>query len=114
MAKDSGMIYKSFVDAVRKLDAETQMEAMFAYCDYLFDGIEYEGDNPVVDALLTVMKPSMDKANNRYDAAVENGKKGGAPKGNSNAKKQPEFNQNSTRKQPEFKQKQPYCSCRCS
>lgn len=93
MGKDSGMIYKSFVSAVRKLDADTQMEAMFAYCDYLFDGIEYEGDNPVVDALLTVMKPSIEKAQNRYEAACENGKKGGRPK----TRTKPEQNQNKTR-----------------
>ena len=97
MGKDSGVIYKSFVDAARKLDDQTRLEAMDAYFDYLFEDTEYEGGNPVVDALMTIMKPSIDKAGNRYEAACENGKKGGAPKGNSNAKKQPENNQKTTR-----------------
>ena len=90
MGKDSGVIYKSFVDAVRELDADIQLDAYNAYYAYLFDGEEYTGSNPVIKALLIMAKPYIDKANNRYDAAVENGKKGGAPKGNSKAKKQPE------------------------
>ena len=105
MGKDSGVIYKSFVDAVRELDSDIQLDAYNAYYAYMFDGEEYTGSNPVIKALLIMAKPYIDKANNRYEAAVENGKKGGAPKGNSNAKKQPENNQKTTRKQPENNQK---------
>ena len=107
MGKDSGVIYKSFVDAVQVLDAETQLEAYNAYYAYLFDGKDYCGDNTMVKAIMCMAKPYIDKAQNRYDAACENGKKGGAPKGNSNAKKQPENNQKTTRKNNWVVLKQP-------
>ena len=97
MGKDSGVIYKSFVDAVRVLDPETQLEAYNAYYAYLFDGEDYTGDNAMVKALMLMAKPSIDKAQNRYDAAVENGRKGGRPP-------KPEKNQNETRTKPEQNQ----------
>lgn len=45
------------------------------------------------ETLFALMKPSLDSAAKRYNASVANGKKGGAPSGNSNAKKQPKNNQ---------------------
>lgn len=50
---------------------------------------------PNLQAFFELIKPIIDSSQNRYRAAVENGKKGGAPKGNQNAlhKKQPENNQ---------------------
>lgn len=108
MAKDSAVMYRSFFDAVKLLDPEARLQAYEAYFDYAFDGVKYSGIEPVISALLTIIKPSLDKARTRYETAVENGKKGGAPLGNQNAKnnqkttrKQPENNQKTTKKQPE-------------
>lgn len=99
MGKDSGLIYRSFVEATRLLDPETRLEALDAYCNYLFDGAEYEGGNAMVKALLLMAIPALDKAQSRYEAACENGKKGGRPR-----KEKPEKNQTETREKPEENQ----------
>jgi hypothetical protein len=49
------------------------------------------------------IKATIDNSMKRYNTSIENGKKGGAPKGNNNAKKQPE----TTQEQPETTQEQP-------
>ena len=70
---------------------------------------------PIVNSLFILMKPNIDSSNNRYSASVENGKKGGAPKGNQNAKKkQPKNNQSI---QPQNKQDLDFdldCNAICS
>lgn len=50
-----------------------------------------------IDALFIPMQQEIDKAKARYFARVENGKKGGAPKGNRNAAKSTENNLNQPR-----------------
>lgn len=99
MGKDSGLIYRSFVEATRLLDPETRLEAIDAYCNYLFEGEEYTGGNAIVKALLLMAIPTLDKAQSRYEAACENGKKGGRPR-----KEKPEENQTETREKPENNQ----------
>jgi len=97
MAKESAVMYRSFLEATRELDPEKRLQAIDAYFDYVMDGKEYEGSDPVIKALLIVIKPALDKASNRYDAACENGKKGGRPK----TRTKPEQNQNETSSKPE-------------
>ena len=46
------------------------------------------------------LKPTIDSSIKKYIQSVENGKKGGAPKGNNNASKQPKNNQKLTKEQP--------------
>lgn len=70
-------------------------------CEYSLNGIEPNELSPMANSLFILMKPNIDSSNRRYKASVENGKKGGAPKGNQNAKKQPKNNQT---KQPKNKQ----------
>ncbi|WP_369944083.1 DUF6291 domain-containing protein [Listeria ivanovii subsp. ivanovii] len=70
-------------------------------CEYSLNGIEPNELPPMANSLFILMKPNIDSSNRRYKASVENGKKGGAPKGNQNAKKQPKNNQT---KQPKNKQ----------
>ncbi len=48
---------------------------------------------PVLRSMFALIKPNIDASQNRHRAAKENGKLGGAPKGNQNARKQPENNQ---------------------
>lgn len=79
--RDSFVFYKSFYDAIISIpDVETQMEIFKVLCEYSFTGNIPEINNGNVRALFIVMKPVVDKANNRYKANVENGKKGGRPK----------------------------------
>ena len=78
------VFYKSFYDAVKQLqNAEDKCIIYQAICDYSFYDIEptLEGITAII---LTLIKPQIDaNIKKRND-----GKKGGAPKGNSNAKKQ--------------------------
>jgi hypothetical protein len=79
------IFYRSFYEAIKKLeDIEDRCVIYQAICEYSFYGTE-----PILDGLKsiiwTLIKPQIDaNIKKRIDA-----KKGGAPKGNSNAKKQP-------------------------
>jgi len=92
--RDSFIFYKSFYEAIKELTTEQQATVVLAIMQYQFDETEpvLEG---VPKAIFTLIKPQLDANNTRY----ENGCKGGAPKGNSNAKKQPKNKQETTEKQ---------------
>ena len=84
------LIYKSFIDVSENLsdrDYRRFWDAIHKYGIYGSDIPKFE--DPVLDALMTLITPII-KANIKN---YENGMKGGAPKGNSNAKK-------TTQKQP--------------
>ena len=89
MKRDSFIFYRSFYQALLPLSKRTQMEALLALLRYALDGEESEHLSPVVQSVFTLIKPQLDANNQRF----ENGRKGGAPKGNRNAlKKQPNQN----------------------
>ena len=101
------VFYKSFYEAVKQLqNAEDKCIIYQAICDYSFYDIEptLEGITAII---WTLIKPQIDaNIKKRND-----GKKGGAPKGNSNAKKQPkttivdlENNHRLNEKQPKEKE----------
>lgn len=89
--KESFVFYKSFYESIKEVDDNIQLELFKAICEYSLNNEEIEL-TPISRALFTLMKPIIDSATKRYVASVENGKKGGAPKGNQNAKKQPKNN----------------------
>lgn len=89
MERDSFVFYKSFYDALCELDEKDQIILLHAICSYAINGEEPHIKGPLKAVFITI-KPQIDKNNQRY----ENGKKGGAPKGNQNAKKTTENNQN--------------------
>jgi hypothetical protein len=89
--RESFVFYSSFYEAIKELPEATQLELYNALCEYSFNDNLPEL-SPVAKAIFTVMKPNIDRATARYLASVENGRKGGAPKGNSNARKQPKNN----------------------
>lgn len=89
--KESFVFYKSFYESIKEVDDNIQLELFKAICEYSLNDEEIELA-PISRALFTLMKPIIDSAKKRYVASVENGKKGGAPKGNQNAKKQPKNN----------------------
>ena len=86
----------SYKDSIRPLDDESRLLMYDALVDYAVDGIE--PNLPLLlNSLFLSFKPIIDNGIKKYDAAVKNGKKGGAPKGNKNAKKN---NQKTTSEQP--------------
>lgn len=59
-----------------------QLEVYKALAEYGLTGEMGDDLSPIAKALLTAMIPTIDNANKRYVASVENGKKGGRPKKN--------------------------------
>lgn len=106
MKCDSFIFYASFFEAIKKLPESNQLELYNAIFEYGLNGIEpqLEGVN---DAIFDLIRPQLKANRTRY----ENGCKGGAPVGNSNARRQPKNNQDTTEgereKQPKNNQKQP-------
>lgn len=89
MERDGFIFYRSFFESLQCLD-DKDFRALFnAICEYGLYGNETELTGLLKTAFL-LLKPQIDANNTRY----ENGKKGGAPKGNSNAKKKSENNLN--------------------
>ena len=90
-------MYDSFLEAMKHLNDAEFRECVLKIRDYALEGIEEESDYPMVNVIMSLAKPNLEAARRRYEASVENGKKGaefgklgGAPKGNKNAsKKQP-------------------------
>ncbi len=98
------LIQPSFYEAMKVLPNLERLALYDGICEYSLNGKEPEGLSAFANSLFALMRPNIDSANRRYTASVENGKKGGAPKGNQNAKKQPKNNQKTTKKQPKNKQ----------
>ncbi len=78
--KDGFIFYKSFYDSINALDESMQLEVYQALAEYGLTGEMKDDLSPITKALLTAMIPTIDNANKRYVASVENGKKGGRPK----------------------------------
>lgn len=80
--KDGFIFYKSFYDSINALDESMQLEVYKALAEYGLTGEMRDDLSPITKALLTAMIPTIDNANKRYVASVENGKRGGRPKKN--------------------------------
>lgn len=95
--KKSFVMYASFFEAMKHLNDAEFRECMIMIGEYGLKGVEMQSSSPMVNVIMELVKPNLAAAGRRYDACVENGKKGaeygklgGAPKGNQNArKKQP-------------------------
>lgn len=88
MERDSFVFYKSFYESIKELDPDDQAALFQAICKYALYGEEPKTKGPV-RAVFVVIKPQIDKNNQRY----ENGKLGGRPK-------KPNNNQTETKPQP--------------
>lgn len=75
--------YRSYYEAIDKLDAVDRLPLLEAVIKYGLDGIEPQNLTGVAAALFIAFRPNLDNSRKQY----ENGRKGGAPKGNSNATK---------------------------
>lgn len=87
------LIQPSFYEAMKNLPDGERLALYDSICEYSLNGKEPENLSPIANSLFVLMKPNIDSSNRRYRASVENGKKGGAPVGNQNARKQPKNNQ---------------------
>ena len=82
---DSFVFLRSMKDAISKAPPEKQIELYEALFDFALDDIEPE--DYVAQIVIEAFRVPLGKAKKRYETQVENGKKGGAPVGNRNAKK---------------------------
>ena len=97
--KDSVVFYKSFFDAIEELPTKYQAAVYAAVCKYSFYG-EIPELSGVAKALFIIMKANIDASEKRYAAAVENGKKGGRPKKDSEKLEETEENPIETENKP--------------
>lgn len=72
------VFYGSFEKAISEWSEDIQFQCYKALINYGLNGT-YESDNQVVNSLMSVFIPNIDAAQNRYDKAVESGKRGGRP-----------------------------------
>ena len=104
MIRDSFIFYKSFRDALQEVSEDVRLQIYDAIVDYslgITDKIEFRG---IAKIAWLLIKPQLDANIKRY----KNGSKGGAPKGNHNARKTTEkqpknnllLNEKTTEKQP--------------
>ena len=85
MSQDSIVIFRSYIDAIAELPVELYKEVSRVLYAYAFDGIEPDDTaSPMARALFIALKSQMDFNVARYERAVRNGSKGGAPKGTRN------------------------------
>ena len=96
--RDAFSFFWSFKDAIMGLEDEKEKLAIYeALTDYAFLGIEPTDLTPICKIIWKLVKPNIDSSIRRYDACVNNGKKGaeygslgGRPKNKKATKKKPE------------------------
>lgn len=95
---DSFIFYRSFLEAIEEADETSQLQLFRAIALYALNREEPKLKG-MVRAVWMAIKPQIDANFTRYINGCKgapHGKKGGAPKGNSNAKKQPQNNPKTT------------------
>ena len=84
----------SYYDAQRPLPDEERLPLFDAILDYVFQGKEPDLP-PLLNCCFSLLRPNIDASIKRYQANVENGKKGGRP-----AKQKPNRNPSETQEKP--------------
>ncbi len=97
-SKESFVFYKSFYKAIKKIPKKYQLELYDAIAQYSLTGNEPENLSGTASAMFVLIKPNIDSSQRRYEASVENGKKGGRPK--KDPQKKPNQNPEETQKKP--------------
>ncbi len=103
MERDSMVFYRSFMEATDYLPPESYKKVFQMVFLYAFDGVEPLNDQSIEFSLFTLIRPQIDANNTKYINGCKGGEYGhlgGAPKGNQNARKQPQNNPKTTPKQP--------------
>lgn len=81
---DGFTFFVSYYEGLKQVPEEHRLEAYEAIMDYVFEGVEPSDDaSPWVQIVFRMAQPTIDSGL----ISKENGKKGGAPKGNKNAQK---------------------------
>lgn len=102
MSQDSIVIFRNIIQALDVLPPELYKEVSRLVYAYAFDRImPPESTEPAALALFLSFKPQIDFNVKRYESYRERGKKGGAPKGNNNARKMPKEEESDETKQLE-------------
>lgn len=78
--RDSFVMFKNWSEAIEALPEEYQLETYKALSKYGLTGEMPEDISPVAKAILISFSKGMENNIARYNASVENGKKGGRPK----------------------------------
>lgn len=86
LENESYVFYKSFYQGIEELDDKAQLEMYRAITRYGLFG-EEPNFTGIYRSYFIQIKTSIASAQKRYKTAVENGKTGGAPEGNQNARK---------------------------
>ena len=97
--RESIVFYRSYYEAIKELPIEQQIKIYEAIFEFGFYGNELKTTG-IEKVVFNLIKPTLNSSVSRYSASVENGRKGGAPKGNTNAKKQPKNNLENNLEQP--------------
>ncbi len=92
--RDSFVMFKNWSDAINALPEEYQLECYKAVVSFGINGVMPEGLSPVATAMLISFSKGMENNIARYNASVENGKKGGRPPKNENLEKPRETQEN--------------------
>ena len=96
---DGFVFLPSYYEAIKRQKKQKDRLLLYeAVCEYGINGNMPSNLPENLFALFILMKPNIDNTKKRRKASVENGKKGGAPAGNQNARKQPK---NNLAKQPD-------------
>lgn len=102
--KDSVVFYKSFYEAIKNIPDTEQLKLYNAIFQYSFTSEEPNLEDGIAKAMFTLMKPNIDSANARYTASVENGKRGGRPR--KETQQEPNKNPEETQPKPNQNQKE--------
>ena len=88
---NSVIILRSYWESIKDLPDDKQLLFLKSIIEYGMNNIEPEFTG-IEKSFWIQIKATIDNSMKRYNTSIENGKKGGAPKGNNNAKKQPKNN----------------------
>ena len=77
--RDSIVFYRSYYEAIKELPDEQKLQVYEAIMEYGLNENEVEISG-IAKAIYNLVKPTLNSANARYEASIENGKKGGRPK----------------------------------
>jgi hypothetical protein len=80
--KETFVMFRSNIDVIKKLPTDAEkLEMLYAIANYSMTGIVPQFKSLTCELIFISIRPNIDSVNKRYTASVENGKKGGAPKG---------------------------------
>ena len=102
--RESFAFFRSFFEGVYGLPSKDRLSFYEAIFNYALNGIE-PSLNKNLQAMFLMIRPVLDKSRKMWEngcKGAEHGSKGGAPKGNKNAKKQPQINPQTTPNQPQI------------